>query len=74
MEYLALVIIFKIYFFFNLSKIFNIFYFSFLIKGGSISNLYALLTAKHYFYPESKTKGLYQTPKLIVFTSEHVSF
>ena len=40
--------------------------------GGSISNLYGVQVAKHYYFPQSKYNGLYNLPKLVVFTSEHV--
>lgn len=39
--------------------------------GGSISNLYGLQCAMHYYYPQIKTDGMYNLPKLIVFTSAH---
>lgn len=39
--------------------------------GGSISNLYALQSALHHHYPETKENGLYNMPKLCVFISEH---
>lgn len=39
--------------------------------GGSISNLYALQSALHYHFPETKENGLYGMPKLIVFISKH---
>jgi glutamate/tyrosine decarboxylase-like PLP-dependent enzyme len=38
--------------------------------GGSISNLYALLVARHYFNPDFKKKGLYSHKPLAIFTSE----
>lgn len=40
--------------------------------GGSISNLYALQSALHFYYPHTKEEGLYNMPKLIVFASQHV--
>jgi glutamate/tyrosine decarboxylase-like PLP-dependent enzyme len=40
--------------------------------GGSISNLYAIQAARHHFFPEIKANGLFGSPKLIIFTSEHV--
>ena len=40
--------------------------------GGSISNLYAIQIAKHHFFPHSKTDGLFNMPKIVVFTSAHV--
>lgn len=39
--------------------------------GGSISNLYAIQAARHHFFPEIKANGLFNSPKLIIFTSEH---
>ncbi|XP_062337685.1 glutamate decarboxylase 1 [Osmerus eperlanus] len=39
--------------------------------GGSISNLYGILLARYYFYPEVKTKGMAALPRLALFTSEH---
>jgi glutamate decarboxylase len=41
--------------------------------GGSISNLYAVQLAKYFHFPESKINGLFQMPKIIVFTSTHVN-
>jgi hypothetical protein len=35
--------------------------------------MYAIQMARHYFYPDTKKNGLFGLPKLIVFTSEHVS-
>jgi glutamate/tyrosine decarboxylase-like PLP-dependent enzyme len=40
--------------------------------GGSVSNLYAVQIAKHHFFPRTKTEGLFNMPKLVVFTSSHV--
>lgn len=40
--------------------------------GGSISNLYAVLVARHNFFPDTKSKGLKNLPNMIVYTSEHV--
>lgn len=39
--------------------------------GGSISNLYAVQTALHFFFPQHKQHGLFVLPKLVMFTSEH---
>lgn len=39
--------------------------------GGSISNLYAVQTALHYYFPNTKIDGVYGMPKLTVFISEH---
>jgi glutamate decarboxylase len=40
--------------------------------GGSISNMYAVQAAKHFYFPQTKYMGLYNMPKLVIFTSEHV--
>ncbi|XP_030753463.1 cysteine sulfinic acid decarboxylase [Sitophilus oryzae] len=42
--------------------------------GGSIANGYAISCARHYFYPEVKTKGLHGMKKLAVFTSEDAHY
>ncbi|XP_061652578.1 glutamate decarboxylase 1 [Phyllopteryx taeniolatus] len=39
--------------------------------GGTISNLYSMLVARYYFYPEVKTRGMGAVPHLALFTSEH---
>ncbi|KAI1289556.1 Glutamate decarboxylase [Halotydeus destructor] len=44
---------------------------SILAPGGAISNLYAVLVARHKMFPEYKTKGLRGLPQLVLFTSEH---
>lgn len=41
---------------------------SILAPGGSISNMYGLLCARHKFFPEFKSKGLLNTP-IAVYTS-----
>lgn len=41
--------------------------------GGAISNMYSVMIARYKFYPEVKTKGMAVAPRLILFTSEHVS-
>ena len=41
--------------------------------GGCLSNIYAVQAAKHYYFPDTKQDGLFGMPKLIIFTSEHVS-
>ncbi|XP_011568918.3 cysteine sulfinic acid decarboxylase [Plutella xylostella] len=38
--------------------------------GGSIANGYAISCARFFFYPETKSKGVYAVPKLTLFTSE----
>ncbi|XP_015789794.1 glutamate decarboxylase-like [Tetranychus urticae] len=44
---------------------------SILAPGGAISNLYAIIVARHQMFPEYKTKGLKALPQLVLFTSEH---
>ena len=44
---------------------------SILAPGGSISNMYGLLCARHKFFPEFKSKGLLDTP-IAVYTSAQV--
>ena len=44
---------------------------SILAPGGSISNMYGLLCARHKFFPEFKSKGLLNTP-IAVYTSAQV--
>lgn len=47
---------------------------SILAPGGSVSNLYAALAARHKMFPEYKKKGLRALPgELVMFTSLHVS-
>lgn len=47
---------------------------SILAPGGSISNLYSLIVARHKMFPEYKTKGLRGlTKQPVIFTSEEVS-
>ena len=42
--------------------------------GGTISNLYAALVARHKMFPNVKAQGLYGLPApLVMFTSEYVS-
>lgn len=41
-------------------------------EGGTISNLYSILVARHHFYPEVKTRGMGALPQLALFTSAHV--
>ena len=38
--------------------------------GGSMSNFYGMLLARHHLFPELKTKGLFGTKPLVAFTSE----
>ncbi|XP_015595290.1 cysteine sulfinic acid decarboxylase [Cephus cinctus] len=42
--------------------------------GGSIANGYAINLARHHKYPELKEMGLFQGPRLIVFTSEDAHY
>lgn len=47
---------------------------SILAPGGSISNLYAFLAARHKKFPQYKEKGLNSIPgELVMFTSDQVS-
>ncbi|KAJ8012020.1 hypothetical protein DPEC_G00064350 [Dallia pectoralis] len=39
--------------------------------GGTISNLYSVLLARYYFFPEVNTKGMTDLPRLTLFTSAH---
>ena len=38
--------------------------------GGSMSNFYGMLLARHHLFPELKTKGLFGAKPLVAFTSE----
>lgn len=40
--------------------------------GGSISNMYAMNVARYWAFPQVKTKGLWATPRMAVFTSRQV--
>ncbi|CAI9734944.1 glutamate decarboxylase 1-like [Octopus vulgaris] len=42
--------------------------------GGAISNLYGVLTARHYACPDIKQKGLLGKKQLVLFTSEQSHF
>ncbi|KAG8189583.1 hypothetical protein JTE90_023653 [Oedothorax gibbosus] len=44
---------------------------SILGPGGSISNLYACLVARHKMFPTYKTQGLMGLGQLVIYTSEH---
>ena len=46
---------------------------SILAPGGAVSNLYAVMIARHKMFPEFKQKGLKGLPQLVLYTSEHVS-
>jgi len=43
-----------------------------LAPGGAISNLYAVLTARHYAYPEIKQSGIRDNLHLAIVISKHV--
>ncbi|XP_077524610.1 glutamate decarboxylase [Amblyomma americanum] len=43
---------------------------SILAPGGSVSNLYAVLAARHKMFPNYKTLGLKALPQLVMYTSE----
>lgn len=43
------------------------------IVGGAISNLYAVAAARHKYFPDVKTQGLFNAPRMVMFTSEQVS-
>ncbi|RWS23639.1 glutamate decarboxylase-like protein [Leptotrombidium deliense] len=44
---------------------------SILAPGGAISNMYAILVARHTMFPEYKCKGLKALPQMVLYTSEH---
>lgn len=47
---------------------------SILAPGGSISNMYALMVARHKLYPQHKSHGMRAIKgQLIMYTSKHVS-
>ena len=47
---------------------------SYSLSGGSISNMYALMIARHKLYPEHKKHGMRAIKgQLIMYTSRHVS-
>lgn len=45
-----------------------------LLTGGAISNMYSVMAARYKHFPEVKTKGMAAVPRLVLFTSEHVSW
>ena len=49
---------------------------SILAPGGSISNMYGLLCARHKYFPEYKTKGaaIFSDQPVAIYTSAHVSW
>lgn len=47
---------------------------SIMAPGGSVSNLYAALGARHKMFPDYKENGLrHLSGQLVMFTSKHVS-
>ena len=45
-----------------------------IVSGGSISNMYALMMARHKLYPQHKKHGMRSIKgQLIMYTSRHVS-
>jgi len=44
---------------------------SILAPGGAISNMYAVIVARHKMFPTYKEKGLKELPQLVLYTSEH---
>ncbi|KAL3835812.1 hypothetical protein ACJMK2_021286 [Sinanodonta woodiana] len=42
--------------------------------GGAISNFYALIAARHHAFPEAKSRGMANMPRMKVFTSEQSHF
>ncbi|XP_041459026.1 glutamate decarboxylase 1-like isoform X1 [Lytechinus variegatus] len=42
--------------------------------GGAVCNLYAVLAARHKFFPACKRRGLFGLPNLVMFTSEQSHF
>lgn len=42
--------------------------------GGSIANMYGMNLARYHQFPHVKTDGMHALPRLIVFTSLHVSW
>jgi glutamate/tyrosine decarboxylase-like PLP-dependent enzyme len=40
--------------------------------GGAISNLYAVLAARHAVLPAIKRQGLKEMPRLVMFESDQV--
>lgn len=47
--------------------------FYFVLIGGSLSNMYGMMLARHRLAPEAKQKGISSIKPLVVFTSEDVS-
>jgi glutamate/tyrosine decarboxylase-like PLP-dependent enzyme len=42
--------------------------------GGSVSNLYGLMAARHHRYPESRLRGVRDLPQMIIFTSNEAHY
>lgn len=42
------------------------------IEGGTISNIYALMLARHRKFPNIKEEGMYGGQKMVVYTSAQV--
>lgn len=40
--------------------------------GGSVSNLYGVVAARHHKFPETKEKGSLHLPQLTIFISDEV--
>ena len=40
--------------------------------GGAVSNLYAVLVARHVILPQVKSQGLKEMPRLVMFESDQV--
>lgn len=40
--------------------------------GGSVSNLYGVVAARHHKFPETKEKGTIHLPQLTIFMSDEV--
>ena len=41
--------------------------------GGSVSNLYGLIAARHHKFPETKEKGTLHLPQMVIFASTEVA-
>lgn len=40
--------------------------------GGSMANMYGYTLARHRYFPDSKQKGLFGMPPLVLYTSQDV--
>ena len=47
---------------------------SILAPGGSISNMYALLCARHKYFPDFKNKGASKDDTIAIYTSAQVLY